>query len=186
MEDLVRLLFEVGHLKRVARSGWWLAGIKDPESVAEHSFRCALIGYFLAQRAGADAAKVATMCLMHDLQEARINDQHKVAQAYIDHGAAETKVFLDQVRGLPEEEALKALHTEYRAMQTMEALLARDADKLECAFQAREYMAAGHAACRAWFDNTLKALRTDHGRALFASLADADPADWVRALPRVR
>ncbi|MBF0384955.1 MAG: HD domain-containing protein, partial [Candidatus Omnitrophica bacterium] len=39
----VNLFAEAGLLKRVKRSGWWVAGIKDPESVAEHSFRCAVI-----------------------------------------------------------------------------------------------------------------------------------------------
>ena len=97
MNDLVRFLFEVGHLKRVARSGWWVAGVRDPESVAEHSFRCAWIGYLLAQRDGAaDAGRVTLMCLANDLHEARVNDQHKIAQAYVDYPAAETKAFLDQ------------------------------------------------------------------------------------------
>ncbi len=40
MQNLAQFLFEVGYLKRVRRSGWWLLGNKTPESVAEHSFRC--------------------------------------------------------------------------------------------------------------------------------------------------
>ncbi|GGP44124.1 hypothetical protein GCM10010214_16250 [Streptomyces abikoensis] len=32
-------LLEMGMLKRAKRSGWWIAGVKDPETIAEHSFR---------------------------------------------------------------------------------------------------------------------------------------------------
>ena len=186
MHDLVRFLFEVGHLKRVARSGWWVAGVRDPESVAEHSFRCAWIGYLLARRDGqADASRVTLMCLANDLHEARVNDQHKIAQAYIDFPAAETKAFLDQAATIPEGEELKALHLEFQAAVTREAQLARDADRLECAMQALEYIYEGHPHCRPWFDNTAQALKTDAGRAFFAALGEAEPGVWFRGAPRV-
>ena len=38
-KEIANYLYELGVLKRVRRSGWWLAGVKDAESVAEHSFR---------------------------------------------------------------------------------------------------------------------------------------------------
>lgn len=186
MDQFVRFLFEVGHLKRVARSGWWMAGVRDPESVAEHSFRCAWIGYLLAQTSGADVGRVVLMCLMNDLHEARINDAHKVAQTYLNYAQAETRALHDQVRPLPSGKQLAVLHDEFQLGETLEAQLARDADRLECAFQAREYMAEGHAACGDWFENTREQLTTEAGRAIFAALAAADPHDWVRQLPRKR
>ena len=36
-------LFEMGHLKNLPRAGWLLLGIPQPESVAEHSFRVAIV-----------------------------------------------------------------------------------------------------------------------------------------------
>lgn len=186
MQDLVRFLFEVGHLKRVARSGWWVAGVRDPESVAEHSFRAAWIGYLLARRDGAaDPARVVLMCLANDLHEARINDLHKIGQAYLDYPAAETKVFRDQAASLPEGAALEELHLEFQAGETREAQLARDADRLECAFQALEYIYEGHAPCRPWVENTKPALRTAAGRALYDALIAAEPGVWHREAPRV-
>ena len=78
MKDIVNFFFETGMLKHVKRSGWWLINIKDPENIAEHSFRTAVIGYFLAKIEKVDADKVLKMCLFHDLHESRINDLHKV------------------------------------------------------------------------------------------------------------
>ena len=34
--DLAKYLYEIGQMKRVQRSGWWFAGIRDPESVREY------------------------------------------------------------------------------------------------------------------------------------------------------
>ena len=59
----IDLFAEAGLLKKVKRSGWWVAGIKDPESVAEHSFRCAVIGYYIAHVEKVDRYKVLVMAL---------------------------------------------------------------------------------------------------------------------------
>src|SRR5271167_4261902 len=88
---------EAGLLKRVKRSGWWVAGIKDPESVAEHCFRCAVIGYYIAYCEDVDPFKVVTMTLFNDIHEARINDLHKMGHHYIDFRPAEQKAFADQI-----------------------------------------------------------------------------------------
>src|SRR3990167_9386326 len=88
---------EAGLLKMIKRSGWWVAGIKDPESVAEHSFRCAIIGYYIDHMEKADPFKVLLMALFNDIHEARINDLHKMGHHYIDFREAENKVFKDQV-----------------------------------------------------------------------------------------
>src|ERR1035438_4095976 len=94
---------EAGLLKRVKRSGWWVAGIKDPESVAEHSFRCAVIGYYIAHCEDVDPFKVVTMTLFNDIHEARINDLHKMGHHYIDFRHAEQKAFGDQIAFLEKE-----------------------------------------------------------------------------------
>ena len=55
--NAVNLFAEAGLLKKVKRSGWWVVGIKDPESVAEHSFRCAIMGYYMAHLEEVDPLK---------------------------------------------------------------------------------------------------------------------------------
>jgi len=61
----INFFAEAGLLKKVKRSGWWVAGIKDPESVAEHCFRCAVIGYYMAHCEKADPSKVMAMALFN-------------------------------------------------------------------------------------------------------------------------
>ena len=67
-------LFEMGHLKQLARAGWLLLGVPQPESVAEHTFRVGIVGIALAAQEGADIGRTAALCLLHDSPESRIGD----------------------------------------------------------------------------------------------------------------
>jgi putative hydrolase of HD superfamily len=60
--------YEPGLLKRIRRSGWWHAGVPDPESVAEHTMRAAQLAAILAVEEGAEPQRAA---LWHDGQESR-------------------------------------------------------------------------------------------------------------------
>ena len=52
LKKIVNFIFELNQLKRQAHTGWWFVGVKDPDTVAEHAFRAAQIGYILAVKEG--------------------------------------------------------------------------------------------------------------------------------------
>lgn len=82
-ENLLNYFFEAGVLKNQKHVGWWLAGVKDPESVAEHSWRAAVIAYVLACREKhPNPEKVACAVLFHDLHETRLGDRYKITSNY--------------------------------------------------------------------------------------------------------
>ena len=85
-KEIAKFLYETGQLKRVKRSGWWVAGVENPETVAEHSFRTVVIAYVLAHLEGVDLEKVVTMALFHDMAEARTNDAHRIVRRYAKWG----------------------------------------------------------------------------------------------------
>src|SRR5947199_7790692 len=105
----------MGYLKQLKRAGWRLLGIPQPESVAEHSFRAAILGFILATLEGADPLKTATICLFHDTAEARIGDLHRLARRYINVGESEAIALVEQVQRLPEEAGniIRSLLAEY-------------------------------------------------------------------------
>ncbi|MFO8015937.1 MAG: HD domain-containing protein [Candidatus Woesearchaeota archaeon] len=179
-------LYETGQLKRVRRSGWWLLNISDPESVAEHSHRAAVVGYFLAGMEKADTGKVVLMCLFNDMHESRLNDLHKVGHRYIDFKEAETKASREQTESLGEEgKELFALHREFQEQKTKESEVARDADLLENALQAKEYLAMGHKDAQNWIDNIWKVIRTESGKELLCWIEKNDPNDWWKRLKKI-
>ena len=185
MEELVKFLFEVGHLKNVQRSGWWLIGNRKPESVAEHSFRCAVLGYFLAKSENLDTSKVILMCLFHDLHESRTNDLHKIAQRYLNLKEGENKVSQDQIFSLEnsERDEIGSILKEFSDQETKESAVAKDADILECALQAREYQVQqGFTDAESWLKNGQGTLKSESAKRLLALIEDSDPNEWWKNL----
>jgi putative hydrolase of HD superfamily len=184
MDAIATYVYEMGHLKRVKRSGWWIAGITDPESVAEHTFRTAILGYVLASLAGADPMRTAVICLFHDAAEARIGDLHRVAKRYLDGDAGEERAFSEQIERLPQEAAasLFALFHEYEGRESLEGDLARDADLLECLVQAREYQHQGYQDTQDWITNCAAGLRTEIAKQLAEACLRVEPDSWWQGL----
>jgi putative hydrolase of HD superfamily len=180
---IVRLCYEAGQLKHSRRTGWWRAGIRDPESVAEHSWRTAVIAYFVALAEGADPERAATIGVFHDLAEARTGDIEYVGRRYLTAADDET-IAKDQVQDLPPAmtDAFLAVIRQAEAAESPEAVCARDADKLECLLQAREYERQGHKGVQEWIDNMAAAVRTETGKALASAALKIDPGDWWREL----
>jgi putative hydrolase of HD superfamily len=51
------------------RTGWILRGVKDPETIAEHTFRMALMAWIFGYSKGLHVEKILKMALIHDLCE---------------------------------------------------------------------------------------------------------------------
>lgn len=181
LKNVLNFISEAGALKMVRRSGWSVLGIKDAESVAEHSFRCAVIGYVLSRmEKKISAHKVLLMTLFSDMHEARITDLHKMAQRYIDVQTAEDKSFYEQISSLPEyiKEELGSIYKEYKQQDTKESLIARDADILECLIQAKEYHRCGYHEAAKFMKKAPRFIKTKSARELWRLARDMDLNDW--------
>jgi putative hydrolases of HD superfamily len=171
-------VYEAGKLKGLPRSGWFHLGIPLPETVGAHSFRAAIIGMMLASAADADATRVAAMCVFHDLHEARTGDLDAIARGYVTMHDPEA-VTARQVAAVPDNTAklIMELVAEFEAGETLEATLARDADKIELIASALEYEAQGYDA-GPWREAALPTLRTDAGKQLAQAINATPPASW--------
>lgn len=79
--SLARFLHRIGRLKRTPRTGWLDRGVPPAgtESVADHSFRVALLAWLAAhlavrEGAGLDPDRVLLLALLHDLAESVTGD----------------------------------------------------------------------------------------------------------------
>lgn len=183
----VRYLFEVGQLKLGKRTGWWHAGVPEPESIAEHTFRTAVIGYVLAVMEDADPNLTAVMCLFHDVVETRIGDIPSVARAYVSH-EPEVRVAADQVEGMPAavRESILGVVGRFDAQESLEARLARDADRLECLMQAREYEHQGFRNTRPWMESSMARLQSPAARVLAERSLTMPPDEWWKTFGTAR
>ncbi len=176
MDRLADFLFEVGMLKRTPRTGWQFLG-SGAESVAEHSFRVAMITFVLAHHEGdIDAERALRMALFHDLPEARTGDLNYMAQKYVT--ADEETAAADMTEGLPFGGEVRDLLAEFRAQESREAVLVRDADNLEMLFQLKEHHDVGNRNAERWMPAVVERLRLPSARELAQRVTAGDSSAW--------
>ncbi|REE98991.1 HD domain-containing protein [Thermomonospora umbrina] len=180
LRDVTGFLYEMGLLKRFKRTGWSTVGVPLPESIADHSFRVSVIASVIAAMEGADPQRASFLALWHDSQETRTTDIPHLTKRYV-AAAPNQDVTADQVRALPSVVAdlVSSAVTEYEAAETPEARCARDADKLECLLQAREYEEQGHANVQSWIDSSINSLNTSTAKAIAAEALSQNTLAWL-------
>lgn len=75
MDNVIDFLIETGKLKKMKRRGWVLSGVKNPETIASHIFRTALMAWILgSKKRNFNLERVIKICLVHDLCEVYAGD----------------------------------------------------------------------------------------------------------------
>jgi putative hydrolase of HD superfamily len=176
---VANFVFELGVLKQIRRTGWWHVGVRDPESVAEHSLRVAQLASLIAAIEGAEPSRAALLAIWHDSQETRTGDLPHTARPYIDQCSPEV-ITADQTAALSDSvrRTVQEAVAEYEAQQSIEARCARDADRLECLIQAVEYQGAGYGRAQGWIDSALCSLRTEAARRIADAALRTSPLAW--------
>ena len=176
MKNIANFLFEVGMLKRTPRTGFQFLG-SGAQSVAEHSFRTAMIGYALAQLDGTvDVGKVLQLCLFHDIPEARTGDLNYVNKKYVK--VDEEKAVDDLAGQLPFGDDYRATLLEFIARESHEARLAHDADQLEMVLSLKERKDLGNRYADEWYPFSKLRLKTEVAHQLAEAIWETDSSKW--------
>ncbi len=181
-QEMTHYLYELGQLRRIKHEGWRLAGIEQPDSVADHSLRAAQIGYCLAVMENYENPfEVVTMLVFHDAGECRTGDIHKVANRYVTSN--EKLAIEEQTETLPLQmkETLRRLWNEMHDKSTTAGVIAKDADILELALTAKEFQESGYNTTD-WLNNIPKRINTLSANQLFEEILQTSPLDWWKKL----
>ena len=187
MKTIINFIHELSQLRHQVHTGWWKIGIKNPPTIAEHAFRAAQIAYVLAIMEGdVDPNKVASITMFHDNAETRIGDQDKVAARYFSIKKAESVAFNEQTKSLPRsmKEKLQENFSEYKNRATKESIISKDADWLEQAFQAKEYIDMGYKSAQSWIDSFDGKFKTKSAKAIFLKMKESEYDDWFEGLKK--
>lgn len=132
---------ELSYLTRIKRTGWVLAGVTEPETIADHCFETAMFAYILSKQVDLklDIGKMLTMALFHEVGEVRITDFPRRAKKYVKKfkRAAESEAINDIIGELSPE-LIEILH-EFEECKTPEAKLVEAAEELQIIFKALVY-----------------------------------------------
>lgn len=186
IKKLVSFFFEIGTLRKILRSHRQTLLTDDlTDNIASHSFRVAIIGYFLAKETKANPDKVIKMCLLHDIEESRAGDQNWVHKAFVK--VFEEEIREGQLKKLPNHQELLALSKEYQERKTLEAKVAKDADFLDQIFLLREYEWQGNKEAKHWLKGVFesqpeKYMFTEIAKKIAKEVKKQKPSNWWEKL----
>lgn len=153
--QLLDTLLELQTLDRVPRMGFLLRGVRDPESVTEHSWHVLFLVWSLGREEPAlDFLRTIEMALVHDLAEVRIGDLPRTVAGYFPEGAkaaAEEAAIAEILAPLPA--AARDLWAEYHAGITPEARFVKACDKLQLMLKVAVYERWHQGALAEFWDN---------------------------------
>lgn len=181
MQPVVNLLHEIGMLANMPRSGFAFLG-SGKQSVAEHSFRVALIAHVLSKliQEPINHDKLMMICLFHDLPESRTGDMNYFQKKYVK--ADLNKALHDIEKGSTMGPEIVNWIKEYESDQTLEAHLAHDADQLELILVLKKEQEMGNPKTADWFHNCFSRLKTEVGKQLAEAISTTSSDDWWKKI----
>lgn len=171
---VLRLYFDLAHLKQVYRKGWLERGIPPSrcESVAEHSYGVATLALFLGGSfPELNALRVLELALLHDFAEIHAGDitpadlVTRREKAHLEAGS-----FWKVVAHWPDRDRFLALFQEYERGESKEARFVRQLEKLEMALQATVYESQGLGKLEEFLDSAGEAIEDSRLRPILEDL----------------
>ncbi len=169
-QETLRMMSRVGRLESLPRTGWIVAGVQNPESVAAHVYEVAVLALWLADRVDeeVDIARVARIALAHDAGEALLTDlpapvKQRIGRAAV--GKAEREAVAEVF--LRDSGWMKA-HGAYEHAESAEARLVKAADKIQMLVRALQYDKQGRGDVGRFFAER----PGDYGFELVAEILD--------------
>jgi 5'-deoxynucleotidase YfbR-like HD superfamily hydrolase len=144
-QEILKFLYLIGKSKRILRSGWVREKVRDPESVAEHSFRLSVMAMVFADQLGLDKERLIKMALVHDLAEIITGDLVWSRGAIIDikkraEKEEREKREIEKIFAMiGQQDEYRKLYSDMTERVSSEARIFWQLDKLEMAIQAFEY-----------------------------------------------
>jgi len=185
-EQRVIGLFEAIHpLDRIARAGYVLRGVTEPESVAAHSHFVSLLALLFADEypEAYDRGKLLAMALTHDLAESWLMDiPMPAADAHLREAkdAAEEAIMARLFAGFDQRYA--EYQREFNTASSPEARLLRGLDKAQMMIKIVMYEREGRGRLKEFWANPRNF--EDYGVEAVSKLFDAICAEAGKPRPR--
>ncbi|HEY2810246.1 MAG TPA: HD domain-containing protein [Rhabdochlamydiaceae bacterium] len=176
-QSCVDFVFEMGMLGNISRAGNAFLG-SGSQTIAEHSFRCAAIGYLLSQLTPLphDPNKLLCLCLFQDAHETRTGNLNYLQQKYLT--IEKNRVWADIENLSQIGSKIHAFSHEFEERKSYESLLASDANVLELLFFLKEQQDLGNPRAVEWFEYSENRLITAEAQSLARELKERKADAW--------
>lgn len=170
VSSTIDFLHLVENLKKQPRTGWVYRDVQNPESIADHMYRMAILAMTVAGTQY-DNNKLVKMAIVHDLAEAIVGDITPVDGVSDEDKYERESAAIKKIQTMLGTETVVAqevaeLWAQYEEGKTDEAKLCKDFDKIEMILQAFEYESSQGKELQEFFDSTAGKWRTSLGEQL--------------------
>lgn len=165
------------NLKKIPRKGWVdKLDIKNPESVADHSYSMAIMGMIISDMENHNSEKIIKMILLHDLAESEIGDYTPGEISLEKKKELENNAFLKIMKSLPINlnSQYEKLWKDYQDNNSPESKIVHQIDRLEMVLQAKIYLNEGHSKEKLapFFESAKKEIVHPKLKELFTKIVD--------------
>lgn len=175
----IDFLFEIGSQRNVPR-GWRQHIGFDVASNLEHTMRVVFLALLISRKMKqGDENLITKMALLHDLPETRTSDLSYIQKVYVEEH--EEEAIADMFAGTLFEQDVAALK-QYKARESIEAKIVKDADNLDIDLELAEFIEMGSQLAAKWVGFRRKVrdekLYTDAAKELWDEIQKSDVAHW--------
>lgn len=165
------------NLKKVQRQGWIdKLSLKNPESVADHSYSMAMMGMVISDMENYNSEKILKMILLHDLAESKIGDYTPGQIDLEEKNKIENTAFLKILKDLPDSIVLQYqnIWKEYQENKSLESQIVHQLDRLEMAIQAKTYQNEGYSIeqLESFYESAKREISNPKLKELFTNIID--------------
>lgn len=185
LKKITNLLFEMGTMKKLPRIHQQVLLSQDlSDNIATHSYRVAIISWFLAKMEKVDPYKTMMMALLHDTKEVRSGDHNYIHKKYVK--IFEDEILKDQLENLPFADLFDFVK-EFEERKSKESIIAKDADLLDQILLLKEYAHQGNHEAELWLSGKrgnkegnvqYKSLKTKSAKLLGGQILSGNASEW--------
>lgn len=185
LKKITSLLFELGTMKKLSRIHQQVLLSQDlSDNIATHSYRVAVISWFLAKIEKADIYKTVMMALLHDAKEVRSGDHNYIHKKYVK--IFEDEILKDQLGNLPFTDLFDFIK-EFDIRESKESLIAKDADLIDQILLLKEYAHQGNHEAELWLQGKkgkkegnvqYNSIKTNSAKLLGKQILNGDASEW--------
>ena len=175
---MVELFFEFAQLKNLYRQGWLREDISklDCESVADHSFGVALLGYIIAEeyRPDLNSNHVMKLGLFHEIGEIYAGDVTPLDGISLEDKLKKEQLSTQQVFSkFSNPDKYISLWQEFEDQITPESIFMKQVDRLEMALQANLYERMGYDGLDDFFHYVQKKINSPELKSIFNQVLES-------------
>lgn len=164
-KEMLDIFMYASRMKNLPRTGWLFTGVKNVESLADHSYNVSFITLILAEYLKNEKSieinveKALKLAIIHDLAESIITDIPTPFIKYFgekEKYEAEKKALEEILIDLPNKEEFIALWEEFENRSSIEGILVRGADKIDMLLELDKYETIGHKGLSGFWASSSK------------------------------